>query len=298
VSTLDQFQSEFFNIFNNQNFYEGKTYLEYIAEPQTNDEDNIVDTKIVLPLLLALGFDSGDIAKNTTTNGKDSSRPDFQIKLASGNIRCFLVEDKHTAYNIQKSEPLQQLISYAPSRGYDLGLLCNGKLLLGWDISEPNSPSPVLHLDLEQIVQTYHDHGGISGLINSQIQDLKTLYRRFNKLNFEDIESLIQDIGKPENEWLDNAKSQVNNPNFDELLILNIKAAILLLEEDVLYQLQLLLEEYDQYCQNKYLPNINGSEQKETATKILDTLRNKIKPHLQVSGVLDLEEKLIEFQSV
>ena len=189
MSTLDQFQSEFFNIFNNQNFYEGKTYLEYIAEPQTNDEDNIVDTKIVLPLLLALGFDSGDIAKNTTTNGKDSSRPDFQIKLASGNIRCFLVEDKHTAYNIQKSEPLQQLISYAPSRGYDLGLLCNGKLLLGWDISDPNSPSPVLHLDIEQIVQTYHDHGGISGLINSQIQDLKTLYRRFNKLNFENIES-------------------------------------------------------------------------------------------------------------
>jgi type I restriction enzyme M protein len=303
VSTLDQFQSEFFNIFNNQNFYEGKTYLEYIAEPQTNDEDNIVDTKIVLPLLLALGFDSGDIAKNTTTNGKDSSRPDFQIKLASGNIRCFLVEDKHTAYNIQKSEPLQQLISYAPSRGYDLGLLCNGKLLLGWDVSDPNSPSPVLHLDLEQIVQTYHDHGGISGLNNAQIQDLKTLYRRFNKLNFEDIESLIQDIGKPENQWLNNAKSQVNTPNFDELLILDIKAAILLLEEDVLYQLQLLLEEYDQYCENKYLPNIHATEQnyQETATKILDRLRNQILNYLRAYGVLEVEEfseiveKLLEF---
>lgn len=303
MSTLDQFQSEFFNIFNNQNFYEGKTYLEYIAELQTNDEDNIVDTKIVLPLLLALGFDSGDIAKNTTTNGKDSSRPDFQIKLASGNIRCFLVEDKHTAYNIQKSEPLQQLISYAPSRGYDLGLLCNGKLLLGWDISDPNSPSPVLHLDLEKIVQTYHDYGGISGLNNAQIQDLKTLYRRFNKLNFENIESLIQDIGKPENEWLNNAKSQVNTPNFDELLILDIKAAILLLEEDVLYQLQLLLEEYDQYCQNKYLPNIHATEQnyQETATKILDRLRNQILNYLRAYGVLEVEEfseiveKLLEF---
>ncbi|MDB9457276.1 hypothetical protein PN473_02405, partial [Dolichospermum circinale CS-545/17] len=118
MSTLDQFQSEFFNIFNNQNFYEGKTYLEYIAEPQTNDEDDIVDTKIVSPLLEALGFELGDMVKNRTGNAKDSSRPDFQIKLASGNIRCFLVEDKHTAYNIQKSEPLQQLISYAPSRGY------------------------------------------------------------------------------------------------------------------------------------------------------------------------------------
>lgn len=307
MSTLDQFQSEFFNIFNNQNFYEGKTYLEYIAEPQTNDEDNIVDTKIVLPLLLALGFDSGDIAKNTTTNGKDSSRPDFQIKLASGNIRCFLVEDKHTAYNIQKSEPLQQLISYAPSRGYDLGLLCNGKLLLGWDVSDPNSPSPVLHLDLEQIVQTYHENGGIAGLTNVQNQDLKSLYRRFNKHNFENIESLIQDIGKPESQWLNDSFSQHNTPNFDELLILDIKAAILLLEEDVLYQLQLLIEEYEQYCQAKYLPNGNGINkvnnigEKETATKTLERLRSQILNYLRVYGVLEVEEfsdlveKLIEF---
>ncbi|PPJ64328.1 Eco57I restriction-modification methylase domain-containing protein [Cuspidothrix issatschenkoi] len=303
MSTFEQFQNDFFNIFDNHNFYESKTYLEYIAEPQTNDEDNIVDTKIVLPLLIALGFDSGDIAKNTTTNGKDNSRPDFQIKLASGNIRCFLVEDKHTAYNIQKSEPLQQLISYAPSRGYDLGLLCNGKLLLGWDISDPNSPSPVLHLDIETIIQTYHENGGIAGLTNAQIQDLKSLHRRFNKLNFEDIETLIQDIGKPENEWLNDAKSQTTTPNFDELLILDIKAAILLLEEDVLYQLQLLLEEYDQYCQAKYLPNSNGIDKtnKETATKTLERLRNQILNYLRVYGVLDVEEfsesveKLIEF---
>lgn len=307
MSTLYQFQNDFFNIFNNPNFYESKTYLEYIAEPQTNDEDNIVDTKIVLPLLIALGFDSGDIAKNTTTNGKDSSRPDFQIKLASGNIRCFLVEDKHTAYNIQKSEPLQQLISYAPSRGYDLGLVCNGRLLLGWDISNPSSPVSVLHLDIEKIIQTYHENGGISGLTNQQIQDLKGLYRRFNKDNFENIETLIQDIGKPESQWLNDSFSQTTTPNFDELLILDIKAAILLLEEDVLYQLQLLIEEYEQYCQAKYLPNINGINkgnnigEKETATKILEHLRSQILNYLRVYGVLEVEEfsdlieKLIEF---
>lgn len=307
MSTLYQFQNDFFNIFNNPNFYESKTYLEYIADPQTNDEDNIVDTKIVLPLLIALGFDSGDIAKNTTTNGKDSSRPDFQIKLASGNIRCFLVEDKHTAYNIQKSEPLQQLISYAPSRGYDLGLVCNGRLLLGWDISNPSSPVSVLHLDIEKIIQTYHENGGISGLTNQQIQDLKGLYRRFNKDNFENIETLIQDIGKPESQWLNDSFSQTTTPNFDELLILDIKAAILLLEEDVLYQLQLLIEEYEQYCQAKYLPNINGINkgnnigEKETATKILERLRSQILNYLRVYGVLEVEEfsdlieKLIEF---
>jgi hypothetical protein len=51
---FDEFQNRFFNIFTINNFYDGKSYLEYIAEPQTNDEDNIVDTKIVLPLLVAI----------------------------------------------------------------------------------------------------------------------------------------------------------------------------------------------------------------------------------------------------
>jgi predicted type IV restriction endonuclease len=133
VASFEEFQSEFFKIFSIGNFYEGKSYLEYIIEPQTNDEDNVVDTKIVLPLLRSLGFESGDIAKNTTARGKDNTRPDFQLRLARGNMRCFLVEDKHTAYDLSKPEPLQQLMSYAPSRGYELGLVCNGKLLLGWD---------------------------------------------------------------------------------------------------------------------------------------------------------------------
>jgi hypothetical protein len=303
MSSFEQFQNDFFNIFNNQNFYEGKTYLEYIAEPQTNDEDNIVDTKIVLPLLLALGFDSGDIAKNTTGNAKDSSRPDFEVKLASGNIRCFLVEDKNTAYNLKKSDPLQQLRGYATSRGYELGLICNGKLLLGYDFSNPSYPNPVLHLDIQKIIETYHSTG-IENLTIEQNQDLKSLYRRFNQQSFENIENFIQDLSKPENEWLNCAKSQDNTPNFDELLIADLKQAINLLEEDVLYQLQLSLEEYDQYCQAKYLPNsidkINISEN-ETITKTLEGLRNKIKNHLRVYGVLevgefsDAGEKLIEF---
>ncbi|MDD1449532.1 hypothetical protein MEN98_26310, partial [Dolichospermum sp. ST_sed8] len=100
------------------------------------------------------------------------------------------------------------------------------------------------------------------------------------------------------------AKSQDNTPNFDELLIADLKQAINLLEEDVLYQLQLSLEEYNQYCQAKYLPNsidkINTPEN-ETITKNLEDLRNKIKNHLRVYGVLEVEEfsdageKLIEF---
>mgnify|MGYP005865210111 CR=1 FL=1 len=106
--SFEQFIKDFFQIFSNSNFFENKNYLEYIATPQTNDEDNIVDTKIVLPLLLALGYESGDIAKNITNSGKDRSRPDFQVYLGSGNIRCFLVEDKNTAYDITAPEPLMQ----------------------------------------------------------------------------------------------------------------------------------------------------------------------------------------------
>jgi hypothetical protein len=33
---FDEFQTKFFNIFTTNNFYDGKSYLEYIAEPQTN----------------------------------------------------------------------------------------------------------------------------------------------------------------------------------------------------------------------------------------------------------------------
>ncbi|MDB9303119.1 N-6 DNA methylase [Nodularia spumigena CS-591/12] len=304
VSTFEEFRDDFFRIFSNENFYAGKTYLEYIADPQSNDEDNIVDTKIVLPILIALGFDSGDIAKNTTANGKDSSRPDFEVKLASGNIRCFLVEDKNTAYNIKKSEPLQQLRGYATSRGYELGLVCNGKLLLGWDLSNPSSPNPVLHLDIQSIIETYQT--GVQNLNFEQISDLKSLYRRFNQQNFENIEKKIQDLSKPENEWFNCAKSQDNTSDFDELLIEGLKEAINILEEDVLYQLSLSLEEYDQYCQSKYLTKAtdklnNGTASNETITETLEKLRNKIQNYLRVYGVLDVEEfsdavvKLIEF---
>ena len=299
---FEEFQSEFFRIFSNNNFYEGKTYLEYIAEPQTNDEDNIVDTKIVLPLLKALGFESGDIAKNTTASGKDSTRPDFQVKLASGNIRCFLVEDKHTAYDLTQPDPLQQLIGYASSRGYELGLLCNGRLLLGWNLSDQNSPNPVLQLDIQQIVETYHGQNllagektGLDALTSEQTQALKGFYRRFHKQTFEDIETLIEQISKSEEEWLAGAKTPEENSDFDELLITDLKEAINLLEEDVLYQLDLLLEEYNQYCQAKYLPNGNGNgqniqEDDETAPKVLTRLREQILNYVRAYGVLEVDD--------
>lgn len=310
---FDEFQTKFFNIFTTSNFYEGKSYLEYVAEPQTNDEDNIVDTKIVLPLLMALGFEVGDISKNLSGGTKDNTRPDFQVCLAEGNIRCFLVEDKHTAYDLSKPEPLQQLLNYAPIRGYELGFLCNGKLLLGWDLSDPSLPNPVLHLDIEQIIETYSGQNllaggktGLEALQENHIQDLKSLYRRFHQQNFANIENLIQELSKPENEWLKFAISQSNNSNFDELLIKDLKAAINLLEEDILYQLNLFLEEYDQYITTKYLPNGNGNgqgttEEEETVPKILTRLKQRIMNYLRVYGVLELEdfrwaeEKLMEF---
>jgi len=295
-------------MFSSSNFYEGTSYLEYIAEPQTNDEDNIVDTKIVLPLLIALGFEPGDIAKNTTANGKDNTRPDFQVKLASGNIRCFLVEDKHTSYDLSRPDPLQQLMSYAPSRGYELGLVCNGKLLLGWDLSNQGSPNPVLHLDIQQIVETYHGQNlfaagntGLDALTSQQLQDLKGLYRRFHRQNFDDIEILIQEISRPEAEWLSFARNPQNSPDFDELLIVDLKAAINLLEEDVLYQLELILEEYDQYCQARYLPNGNGNgnghsssdvdaDEVETAPKVLTKIRKQILNYVRAYGVLEVDD--------
>jgi hypothetical protein len=262
---------------------------------------------------VALGFEVGDISKNLSGGTKDNTRPDFQVCLADGNIRCFLVEDKHTDYDLSKPEPLQQLLNYAPIRGYELGLLCNGKLLLGWDLSDPSLPNPVLYLDIEQIIETYSGQNllaggktGLEALQENHIQDLKSLYRRFHQQNFANIENLIQELSKSENEWLKFAISQSNNSNFDELLIKDLKEAINLLEEDVLYQLNLFLEEYDQYITTKYLPNGNGNgqgttEDEETVPKILTRLKQRIMNYLRVYGVLELEdfrwaeEKLMEF---
>ncbi len=307
MTTFEEFTSDFFEIFTASNFYEGKTYLEYIAEPQTNDEDNIVDTKIVLPLLIALGFESGEITKNQTGGTKDNSRPDFQVKL-SDDYRCFLVEDKHTAYDLSKPEPLQQLANYAPSRGYSLGLVCNGRLLLGWDLSNPSSAIPVLYLDIQEIIETYKGQNlfansqiGLDALTESQLQSLKGLYRRFHRSNFEGIDILIREIGKSQIEWEESTYSQANNPNFDELLIEDLKRAIALLEDDVLYQLDLLLQEFVEYTSAKYLTNGNSIDEAETAPQKMTDLRKQILNYLRVSGLVELddyswaEEKLLDY---
>ena len=302
MNTFEEFASNFFEIFTSNNFYEGKTYLEYIAEPQTNDEANIVDAKIIDPLIKALGFESGHITQNQTGGTKDSSRPDFQVKL-SDDYRCFLVEDKHTAYDLRKSAPLKQLATYATSRGYSLGLVCNGRLLLGWDLSNPSYATPVLHLDIQQIVQTFVE-SGITALSFEQQQALNGLFRRFHRQNFEGIDQKIAKICRPIEEWQIEAHSQANNPNFDELLIGDLKKAIALLEGDVLYQLELLLGEYEDYIKSTYLVNGNGhskANEELTASHVITGLRKEILNYLRVSGLVEVgdyswaDEKLLEY---
>ena len=306
MNTFEEFASNFFEIFTSNNFYEGKTYLEYVAEPQTNDEANIVDAKIIDPLIKALGFESGHITQNQTDGKKDGkkdpSRPDFQVKL-SEVYRCFLVEDKHTAYDLRKLAPLKQLATYATSRSYSLGLICNGRLLLGWDLSNPSYATPVLHLDIQQTVQTFVE-GGITALSFEQQQALNGLFRRFHRQNFEGIDKKIAKICRPIEEWEIEAHSQANNPNFYELLIGDLKKAIALLEGDVLYQLELLLSEYEDYIESTYLVNGNGNSKANeelTTSHVITGLRKEILNYLRVSGLVEVgdyswaDEKLLEY---
>ena len=298
-NSMEEFQESFFAIFSSENFYRGQNYLEYMANPQTNDEDNIVDTKIVLPLLSALGYQSGEVTKNQTDNSsKDSLRPDFQVKLSEEN-RCFLVEDKNTAFDLSQPEPLRQLVNYAPIRGYRLGLLCNGRSLLGWDLSDQNEPLPVLSLNIEEMVRTYQGFNSLAGekqgleaLTKQQQQTLRTLYRRYHRVNFEGIEVLIQQISKPLEQWRLDAWSKADNPNFDELLIADLKTAIALLEEDVLSQLNVLLEEYKTYSQTIYQANDNLEADRNAFSipQKITNLRKEILNYLRVSGLVEVEE--------
>lgn len=302
MNTFEEFAANFFEIFTTNNFYEGKTYLEYVTEPHTNDEANIVDAKIIDPLIKALGFESGHITQNQTGGTKDSSRPDFQVKL-SDDYRCFLVEDKHTAYDLRKSAPVKQLATYATSRGYSLGLVCNGRLLLGWDLSNPSYATPVLHLNIQQTVQTFVG-GGITALTFEQQQALNGLFRRFHRQNFEGINRKIAKICRPIEEWEIEAHSQANNPNFDELLIGDLKKAIALLEGDVLYQLELLLGEYEDYIKSTYLVNGNGNSKDNeelTTSQVITRLHKEILNYLRVSGLAEVDDyswadkKLLEY---
>ncbi|WP_287129658.1 class I SAM-dependent DNA methyltransferase [Candidatus Cyanaurora vandensis] len=214
-----------------------------------------------------------------------------------------MVEDKNTAYSLKRPEPLQQLANYARSRGYSLGLLCNGQYLLGWDLSNPDLPNPILSLSLVEILETFSGlnlFSETSGqLANHQEQALRALYRRFHKSNFVDIQRLIAEIGLDEAQWLQVARSQANNENFDELLIEDLRSAVKLLEDDVYYQLELVLAEYQTYCDVKYSPNGNGHE--ESMPKILSDLRKRILNHLRVQAIskvddlLWADEKLVEF---
>ena len=85
-------------------------------------------------------------------------------------------------------------------------------------------------------------------------------------------------------------------------MIEDLKRGIGLLEEDVLYQLDLLLQEYVEYTQAKYLPNGNsGIDEEPTTPKLITEIRKQILNYLRVSGLVEVDdyswadEKLLDY---
>ena len=85
------------------------------------------------------------------------------------------------------------------------------------------------------------------------------------------------------------------------MLIEDLKRGIGLLEEDVLYQLNLLLQEYREYTQAKFLTNGFDPDDEPTEPKVITDLRKQILNYLRVSGLSEVDEynwaseKLIEY---
>ncbi len=85
------------------------------------------------------------------------------------------------------------------------------------------------------------------------------------------------------------------------MLIEDLKRGIGLLEEDVLYQLNLLLQEYREYTQAKFLTNGSDPDDEPTEPKVITDLRKQILNYLRVSGLSEVDEynwaseKLIEY---
>ncbi|MBV9866228.1 MAG: hypothetical protein JO316_12820 [Abitibacteriaceae bacterium] len=123
---FDEFPPAFFELFQG-NHFRNQPLLTYLQQGRnrSGDEQSIVDTAIVGPLLRLLGFAPGEQVYNES---RASGRPDFAPRDAVYGT-CFMVEDKATALDLtlDLSDPqshLSQLANYLREAAVPLGWLC------------------------------------------------------------------------------------------------------------------------------------------------------------------------------
>ncbi len=163
----------------------------YLATSPHGDERPVVDP-LTRDILLCLGYENEHIAYNESLL---RGFPDYQVRLSSipGNT-VFIVENKatnigdFTATRGDDSEsPLAQLQRYVLASGSyaRLGLLCNGRVLEGWEIGI-GERHLLFQLDLVRLAS-----GG--ELLEVDRETMRGLFLRCARVFFEGTESLLND---------------------------------------------------------------------------------------------------------
>ncbi len=276
MADFGYFLETFIGSLAHNDFYQGKSlpdYLQHPPEGRSNDEADIVDNKVVVALVRALGYDASEVTYNRS--GEGGRRPDFVVRIPLDEYPkpCAVIESKNTAtQNLEAHLP--QLEGYLRAQGAQRGILIDGKRLLAFELANP-APVATTDLPLWFLVALWRGESpyaeGKAGAAALAVETNKTeqtkllaFWRRFNRGAYTDSSRLILELtrtrdGQPHAQdgstWNDtHAQLSIRKPD-DLHLVGEIRSLISDVRTDVEAQLELRLRRYDEFREQlEHLP--------------------------------------------
>lgn len=264
--TFAQFQAEFFQIFEQPQFG-GQTFLQYLEHSdRSGDEASVVDNVISGPLLISLGFSSGEQVYNAVKS--DLSRPDFAPNVPEVGA-CFMVEDKATPLELEATRR-KQLAGYVRSAGVSLGLLCNGREMQLWEFGA-KTERHLLRIDVAALLQARRDKTIIA---DKAMRDLESLFDLLRREAFTDAKNLAAKLSVDAQTWRANAKKLGEDESAEPELVEDLKQLVAQLHRDARRQLDLQL---NAALELKAQLRWADDSEKETVEQVLEAPRELVK---------------------
>ena len=274
-NTADRFVKSFKTWLDDLRVAGDTRYLEYIDEPHSGDEADVVDMRFVKGLLDLLGYSQGNWSYNRQ---KESNRPDWQVRLeADQPIIHFLVESKATAENLDKH--VGQLIGYMRRFAVARGLLTNGKEVRLYQL-QGDHPVPVLAFGVKDCF--------IQGSPGEEaINSLKGLYYRLERNHLLSIQTIIEDLtitsdGHPHaidgSTWPQKARLPVipaKGEGFLQRFTDDVRDLLRALKEDALSQLRARLFDLEEMKRSLWEGGTR-EEFEEIRQRLLDDLKHHV----------------------
>ncbi|MEM0333437.1 MAG: N-6 DNA methylase [Candidatus Aenigmatarchaeota archaeon] len=234
--------------------------------PQTGDEADFVDRKVVMEVLLPwLGWESCDYEYNTTKLGK---KPDFLIKI-HGRI-AFFIEDKSTTEEFDKHK--KQISDYLTLYS-EKGIVTNGFKI--WVVKRSRN-----ELVRDLIINLYDWLTGQCLYCQDEELKIYRFYELFSKKNFVDLTNRLNNLALNEEEFLKKAQSVRDSR---ETFILDCVSVIEKIRKDVYVRVKPALRVYKNFNEEK-------SKAIKTLLEELDKARSNLENDLFDKKKIDMEE--------